>query len=325
MAYVGILTQQRRNNFRSTILLLLFPVLVLVLSYVVYLFAHAHKIQEAGLSWFDAFFLKDFLANVAPFVIGGVAIWFLIAYWGNTTIINNAVHSKPLERKENMRVYNLVENLCMQSGMKMPRVNVIQDNSLNAFASGINEKTYTVTLTTGIIQKLNDQELEGVIAHELMHIKNRDVRLLIISIVFVGIFAFISQIALRMLFFSNMSGGRSSGGGGNRGGGGQALMWLVVIAVAAVGYFFTILMKFAISRKREYMADAGAAEMTRNPHALASALRKISGNPNVDAITREDVAQLFIEHPIAKKKTFMSTLFATHPPIEKRIAVLEAF
>lgn len=323
MAYVGILTQQRRNNFRSTILLLLFPVLVLVLSYVVYLFAHAHKIQEAGLGLFDTFFLKDFLANVAPFVIAGVAIWFLIAYWTNTTIINSAVHSKPLDRKDNMRVYNLVENLCIQSGMKMPRVNVIEDSSLNAFASGINEKTYTVTLTTGIIQKLNDQELEAVIAHELMHIKNRDVRLLIISIVFVGIFAFISQMALRMLFFSNMS--RGGGNRGGQGGGGQALMWLVVILVAVVGYFFTILMKFAISRKREYMADAGAAEMTRNPQALASALRKISGNPDVESISREDVAQLFIEHPIAKKKTFMSSLFATHPPIEKRIAVLEGF
>ncbi|MCL2412618.1 MAG: M48 family metallopeptidase [Bacteroidales bacterium] len=323
MAYVGIQTQQRRNNLRSTILLILFPVLVLVLSYAVYLFAHAHKIQETGLSLFDTFFLKDFSANVAPLVIGGVAIWFLIAYWANTSIINSAVHSKPLERKDNMRVYNLVENLCMKSGMKMPKVNVIQDNSLNAFASGINEKTYTVTLTTGIIQKLNDQELEAVIAHELMHIKNRDVRLLIISIVFVGIFAFISQLALRMLFFSNM--GRRGGGGSRQGGGGQALMWLVVILVAAVGYFFTILMKFAISRKREYMADAGAAEMTRNPHALASALRKISGNPNVDAITREDVAQLFIEHPLSQKKTFMSSLFATHPPIQKRIAILEAF
>ncbi|MCL2417318.1 MAG: M48 family metallopeptidase [Bacteroidales bacterium] len=324
MAYIGIQTQQRRNNLRSTILLILFPVLVLVLSYAVYLFAFAYEIQTAGLSLFNSYFLKNFLTNVAPFVIAGVAIWFLIAYWANTTIINSAVHSKPLGRKENMRVYNLVENLCIQSGMRMPRVNVIQDDSLNAFASGINEKTYTVTLTTGIIQKLNDQELEAVIAHELMHIKNRDVRVLIISIVFVGIFAFISQMALRMLFFSNMSGGRSSGGG-NRNGGGQALMWLVVILVATVGYFFTILMKFAISRKREYMADAGAAEMTRNPHALANALRKISGNPNVDAITREDVAQLFIEHPIAKKKSFMSNLFATHPPIEKRIAILEGF
>ena len=102
-------------------------------------------------------------------------------------------------------------------------------------------------------------------------------------------------------------------------------MMVVVILVAMVGYFFTILMKFAISRKREYMADAGAAEMTRNPQALASALRKISGNPNVSAISREDVAQLFIEHPLNKKKPFMSGLFATHPPIEKRISVLEGF
>jgi len=321
MAYVGILTQQRRNNFRSMLLLLLFPILVLALSFVVYIVVYMaemrHIAGHTAISYTDAF--ANFAVNVAPFVIGGVMIWFLIAYWANTSIINNAVGSKPLERKNNMRVYNLVENLCMQSGMRMPQVNVIQDNSLNAFASGINEKTYTVTLTTGIIDKLNDQELEAVIAHELMHIKNRDVRLLIVSIIFVGIFAFVAQMALRMMFFSNA--GRNNSGGGR----GQAIMMAVVILVAMVGYFFTILMKFAISRKREYMADAGAAEMTRNPQALANALRKISGNPNVSAISREDVAQLFIEHPLNKKKPFMSGLFATHPPIEKRISVLEGF
>jgi heat shock protein HtpX len=254
-------------------------------------------------------------------VIAGVGIWFLIAYWSNATMINFATGSKPLDRKENTRVYNLVENLCMQSGMKMPKVNVINDDSLNAFASGINNKTYTVTLTNGIIQKLNDEELKGVIAHELMHIRNRDVRVLIVSIVFVGIFAMISQMGFRMMFFSNRGNSGSS-----KNNGGQALIMLVVVLVAIVGYFCTVLMKFAISRNREYMADAGAAEMTKNPRALASALRKISGNPNVAAITREDIAQLFIEHPLsAKKKSFMSNLFATHPPIKKRIDILESF
>ena len=317
MSYVGIQTQQRRNNLRSTVLLLFFPVLVLVLSYVVYLFAFAGHLEK-GI--FNTYILLDFAVNFAPWVIAFVGVWFLIAYWSNTTIINSAVGSKPLERKENMRVYNLVENLCMQTGMKMPKVNIIYDNSLNAFASGINEKTYTVTLTEGIIQKLNDEELKGVIAHELMHIRNRDVRVLVISIVFVGLFAMISQMGFRMMLFSNR--GR---GGGNSKNNGQAVIMLIVVLVSLVGYFCTILMKFAISRKREYMADAGAAEMTKNPRALASALRKISGNPEVAGVSRDDIAQLFIEHSLSGKKSFMSNLFATHPPIQKRITVLENF
>ncbi|MCL2028272.1 MAG: M48 family metallopeptidase [Bacteroidales bacterium] len=320
MAYVGIQTQQRRNNMRSMILLLLFPALVLVLAYVAYLFIYAGNL-DTGSNFFDPYLLQYFSVNVAPYVILLVGIWFLIAYWANTAIIKNAVGSRPLERKENMRIYNLVENLCMQTGMKMPQVNIIPDNSLNAFASGINEKTYTVTLTQGIIDKLNDQELESVIAHELMHIRNRDVRVLIVSIIFVGIFAMISQIGFRMMLYSNLGKSRDS-----KNGGGQAIIYLVVILVSVVGYLCTLMMRFAISRKREYMADAGAAEMTKNPLALASALRKISGNPNVGAVAaREDIAQLFIEHPLQKKKSFMNNLFATHPPIQKRIEILERF
>ena len=126
--------------------------------------------------------------------MGVVLIWFLIAFWANTSIIKAATGAKPLDRRENKRVYNLVENLCMANGMKTPKINIINDDSLNAFASGINDRTYTVTLSKGIIQKLNDEELEAVIAHELTHIRNRDVRLLIVSIVFVGIFSMLTQM-----------------------------------------------------------------------------------------------------------------------------------
>ena len=224
----------------------------------------------------------------------------------------------PLERRENKRVYNLVENLCITQGVSMPKINVIEDSSLNAFASGINKKSYTVTLSRGIINKLNDAELEGVIAHELTHIRNRDVRLLIISIIFVGIFTYIAQFAMRALWYAP---GRSRGGKND---GGGAVLFLVVAVLAAIGYFFSLLLRFAISRKREFMADAGAAEMTKDPQALASALRKISSDPKIESVKRDDVAQLFIEHPLSKKGGF-STLFATHPPILKRIEILEQF
>jgi len=260
--------------------------------------------------------------EVAPWAIGGVLIWFVIAYFSNTSIINSATGSQPLERKENKRVYNLVENLCMAQGMKMPKVNIIYDDSLNAFASGINERTYTVTLSSGVIEKLNDEELEAVIAHELSHIRNNDVRLLIISIVFVGIFSMVANVALRSVYYS--SGTRSRNDKGN----GTIVIILAALIVAAIGYFFSTLMRFAISRKREYLADAGAAEMTKNPLALASALRKISADPDIEAVTREDVAQLFIEHPGQHVKSALSGisgLFATHPPIKDRIKVLEQF
>lgn len=324
MQYIGIHTQQSRNNFRSLLLLILFPCLVIALLFVFsYLLAMLTANQQTVQQISTMQEATGLFVGMAPYVLGGVVFWFVIAYFANTSIIESATSSKPLERKENKRVYNLVENLCMAQGMKMPKINVIDDDSLNAFASGINERTYTVTLSSGIIRKLNDEELEAVIAHELSHIRNHDVRLLIISIVFVGIFAMIAQMAVRTAFYSSFT-SRSRDDKNN----GAIVVILLTVVVAAVGYFFSTLMRFAISRKREYLADAGAAEMTKNPRALASALRKISADPDIEAVEREDVAQLFIEHPGKQAKSALSGLnglFATHPPIQKRIEVLEQF
>lgn len=261
-------------------------------------------------------------AAVAPYILGGVAIWFVIAWFSHSAIIKRATGAKPLERKENKRVYNLVENLCMSQGMSMPAINVINDDSLNAFASGINTRTFAVTLTTGIIAKLDDDELESVIAHELTHIRNRDVRVLIISIVFVGILSVVAQSGFRMLRHLPVRGGRKKDNGG-----GAIAIILIVAIVAAVGYFIAALMRFAISKQREYMADAGAAQMTQRPWSLASALRKISQDPLVEAIERKDVAQLFIEDPkdVSLSSGNFFGLFSTHPPIEKRIEILDRF
>lgn len=325
MQYIGIQTQQSRNNFRSLLLLCLFPCLVIGLLYAFCYLLHVLAYNDDNMTQAQLMnYSTDMFLHLAPYVLGGVLIWFIIAYFANTSIINSATGSHPLERKENKRVYNLVENLCMAQGMKMPKINIIDDDSLNAFASGINERTYTVTLSRGIIDKLNDEELEAVIAHELSHIRNHDVRLLIISIVFVGIFAMLAQIAMRTAYYSSFSSSRNRDSKGN----GTAIIIVLVMLIAAVGYFFSILMRFAISRKREFLADAGSAEMTKNPQALASALRKISSDPNIEAVQREDVAQRFIEHPGNQAKSALSGLsglFATHPPVEKRIQILEQF
>ena len=264
--------------------------------------------------------------GMAPWAVGIVGIWLLIAYTFHSQMIQSATGSRPLERRENPRIYNMVENLCMSCGMDMPKINIINDPQLNAFASGINKKTYTVTLTTGIMDVLSDEELEGVIAHELTHIRNRDTKVLIISIVFVGILStvlsIISQTVLRTFLY----------GGGNRknekGGGAIVLIGIAAVICSAIAYFLVSLTRFAISRKREFMADAGGAEMTRNPRALASALRKISADPGLRNVGREDVAQLFIIHPGKTAKNFMdmlNSMFSTHPSTEERIRILEQF
>ncbi len=258
----------------------------------------------------------NFLHTI-PWVTIGVLIWFVVAWFSHTSLIQSATGSRKLERTENKRVYNLVENLCILKGMTMPKINIIEDDSLNAFASGINTNSYTISLSRGIVDKLDDDELEGVIAHELSHIRNRDVRLLIISVVFVGIFAFIAESLFRSMRF----------GGRGRGNKNQGAAIAIAMALAVVGYLLAMLFRFAISRNREYMADAGAAEMTKKPHALASALRKVSADPTIEAVKRQDVAQMFIENPQVKEKSgfSFSSLFATHPPIAQRISVLEQF
>jgi heat shock protein HtpX len=301
----------------------MFPVVFIVLTWLFFYFlllGQSHFGNTDQAQSIDLISTVNYrFIRVIPFVMVGVAVWFIVAWFSHTAMINKATSAKPLERRNNARVYNLVENLCISRGMPLPGINIIEDDSLNAFASGINQKTYTVTLSRGIINKLNDQELEAVIAHELTHIRNRDVRLLIISIVFVGIFAFLSEALFRSIRFGGISRGK-------KGNAGYAI--IIGLVLALVGYLIAVLFRFALSRKREYMADAGAAELTRNPLALASALKKISADPTIEAVERKDVAQMFIQNPQIGNKKFsisVASLFATHPPIDKRIQILEQF
>lgn len=316
MKYTGLSRQIWDNNIKSVSLLILFPVVILGLVWLFIFF-----MQQPTERSIDA--VNSTLITTVPWVTIGVLIWFIVAWFSHTAMIEKATGSSPLSRKENKRIYNLVENLCIGSGMQMPKINVIEDDSLNAFASGINKSTFTVSLSRGIIDKLNDEELEGVIAHELTHIRNRDVRLLIISIIFVGIFAFITEALLRSVRFSG--GGRSRGGSNKNGGYGI----FIALLLAALGYLISSVFRFAISRQREYMADAGSAMMTKNPLALASALEKISVDSRIEAVRRKDVAQMFIDNPQAKSvksaSNPFSSIFMTHPPIEKRIALLRQF
>ena len=335
MKYVGIQTQIWRNNRLSILLLLCFPAIMLGMVWV-----FLAVVNGMGGSYYDeygrAVSAMDFEAvnheflTIAPWVILGVGVWFAIAYFSNAAMVRKATGAKPITRRDNPRIYNIVENLTMVCGMPMPQINVIDDPQLNAFASGIDEKSYTVTVTTGLMDRLDDDELAGVVGHELTHIRNRDTRLLITSIVFVGIVSTLMSLVARMLWNTFIYGGSSSRRSNNgKNGGGIVVVMLVGLVCAAIAYFFTLLTRFAISRKREFMADAGGAELCGNPLALASALRKISGDPGLKNVGREDIAQMYIVHPQALSgdsiSGFFSRIFSTHPSTEERIRLLEQY
>lgn len=320
------------------LLLLMFPLIILGVVWafiaLVNYFGNGYYDQYGNLVHeMDADTVKYYFLNSLPWVVGGVGIWFAIAYMFNSSMVKAATKARTLTRKENPRVYNIVENLCMTAGMDMPKVNVVDDPQLNAFASGINKSSYTVTVTTGLMNVLNDEELAGVIGHELTHIRNHDTRLLITSIIFVGIIStvmsMIVQTMYNMMWFGGGSRRVSSSDDDDRGNGVAVIVVLIIgYALCAVAYLFTALTRFAISRKREYMADAGGAELCGNPLALASALRKISRKPGLQDVKRDDVAQLFIIHPqklAGGAMNFLSSLFSTHPDTKKRIEILEQF
>ena len=330
-------TQIMRNNRLTIMLLILFPVIILGMVWVflalVNYFEYGEYDQYGNIvHQLDTKEVNICFMNTIPWVIVGVGIWFTIAYFANTAMVRAATGARPLTRKENPKIYNIVENLCMTCNMDMPKINIVDDPQLNAFASGIDKKSYTVTLTTGIIDRLNDDELAGVIAHELTHIRNHDTRLLITSIIFVGIVSTIMSLVIQMMYNAFWFGGlssRSSDDEDNRGNGLSMIAVFIIGALCcAVAYFFTLLTRFAISRKREYMADAGGAELCGNPLALASALRKISGDPGLNNVKRDDIAQLFIIHPqhfAPGMMNFFNSLFSTHPDTKKRIEILEQF
>ena len=335
MKYVGMHSLIQRNNRLSVLLLLGFPAILLgavwLFMAAINYFSNSSGYDEYGYSqnFLDADAVNLSFMHVMPWVIGAVAIWFAIAYFSNTSMIRHATGAQPLMRRDNPRVYNIVENLTMACGMPMPQINIVDDPQLNAFASGIDDKTYTVTVTTGILDRLDDDELAGVIGHELTHIRNKDTRLLITSVVFVGIISTIMTLLVRLLWNHFLWDGSSRRSNEKGNGLSFAVVMLIGVVCSAIAYLFTLLTRFAISRKREFMADAGGAELCGNPLALASALRKISNDPGLQDVGRDDIAQMYIVHPQALSgdsfSHFFSNLFSTHPSTEERIRLLEQY
>jgi heat shock protein HtpX len=247
--------------------------------------------------------------SAAPLAIGVAVVWFVFAYFFNQAIIDFATGSRPLTREEEPRAYNLLENLCISRGLTMPTLRIIETDEMNAFASGLHEGRFSVTVTRGILKGLDDAELEAVLGHELSHIINRDVRTMVIASIFAGIITLMCQIIYRSIMWGSFGGLR-----GRRGNIGVFI--LVAGVVGAIGYLLAIVIRMAISRTREYVADAGSVQLTRNPDAMISALRKISGHAHLDAPA--SMRAMFLEDD----DEGVMGLFATHPPVEKRVAAL---
>jgi len=251
------------------------------------------------------------------FFAGLFAIIFaLIGYYSGDKIVLSTSKAKPIDEKNPKHKYldNLVEGLAIAAGIPKPKVYVINDVSPNAFATGRDPKHSSVAVTSGLLELLNREELEGVIAHELSHIKNRDIKVMMIVTVLFGLIVMVSDIAFRSLIF----GGASGGGNDNKGG---ILVLVIAIAFVIFSPIIALLIQMSISRKREYLADASGAELTRYPKGLASALRKISSIDRPVASASKGSAHLYISNPLKRKKR---NLFSTHPPIEERIRRLEA-
>ena len=324
MALLGLTTYRQNNNIKSMVLLAMFP--VLLLSLLGFIFFFVGEFSNTRYAFYD-FNLEPVLGTgdpldlalsaiyaYWPIVIGVATVWVLIGYFFNDAIIHSATGAEQVTRAQQPELYNLVENLCISRGMKVPKLYIVDTDALNAYASGIDERSYAVTVTSGLLAVLNKDELEAVLAHELTHIMERDTRVLIVTIVFVGMISFLTQGLWRFIRISAFTRGR----GKNQG---AVMVFLLIAAVASfLGYLLALVLRFAISRRREYQADAGSVDLTKNPDALISALMKISQNPDVPHVSSE-VRQMFIESP--PSSFALAQLFDTHPPIAKRIAVLE--
>lgn len=305
----GLYTHIRNNRIRSRLLLAGLFVLAYLASFGGILAATGFMGLPRGVDPFGYAF-QTFLSAI-PFITAGVALWIFIGYKANVAMIGAVTGARGLERGAAPRLYEMLENLCISRGMTVPKLMIIDDEALNAFASGVNDKQFTVTVTRGLLDHLNDAEVEAVLAHELTHIRNGDVKLMVVAVVIAGVLSFLSEITFRSVRFSGSS---SRGSSDNKGAGAAILVGLLIMAIAGV---LAAVIRFSLSRSREYLADAGAVELTKNPDAMISALLKISGRADIAGVP-SGVMDMCIEND----PDDMSDLFSTHPSISKRVQAL---
>ena len=315
----GLYTHIRSNQRRSVALLIGLFLLVYVMVYAGALVAEG-LMGDAPLDFLLQAALRDFIAAL-PWATLGTIVWIFIAYHFHQSMIDAITGGYEVSRQQEPRLWNILENLCISRGLTVPKLKLMDSEALNAFASGLNQKQYSITVTRGLLERLEDPEIEAVLGHELTHIRNGDVRLLVIAVVVAGVIAFFAELIVRMFFQSGLywrgrrRDSESRGGGG--GGGGAAVAIVIAIALIAVAWLLSVVIRFALSRSREFLADAGSVELTKNPDAMIAALRKIEGRGDLER-ANSAVMEMCIDNP----REDFANLFDTHPPIEKRVEAL---
>jgi heat shock protein HtpX len=315
MAAYGLYSHIQSNKRRSVALLIGLFLLVYVLVYAGAVVGEALTINAP----LDVILRRAWPDTVAalPWATIGTVVWIFVAYWFHQSMIDALTGGHEVTRREEPQLYNLLENLCISRGITMPKLKVADDPALNAFATGMNQKQYSITVTSGLLARLNDAEVESVLGHELTHIRNGDVRMLVIAVIIAGAISFFAELVFRLVLRGGIGLRR---GGDRRGGGGAGVALLIAFALIVLAWVLSLLIRFALSRSRELLADAGSVELTKNPDAMISALRKIEGRGELAGATSA-VMEMCVDNP----REEFSDLFATHPPIEQRIAAIIKF
>jgi heat shock protein HtpX len=292
------------NRRNSVFLILCFLAFVTVLGYII------------GYAW-----IGDPVGAIFGLVLALVVgiISGLATYYGGDRMVLAASRAKEVTHEEAPVLFNVVEEMAIAGGLPIPKVYIIEDSAPNAFATGRDPEHASVAVTSGLLKKLNRDELQGVIAHEMSHVGNYDIRYAMLVGILVGTTVLISDFFLRGLWFGGGRGGRREGGGNI-----QLIMTIIAIVLAILAPLFARLLQLSISRQREYLADATAVQLTRNPKGLADALQKISGDREVLEVANRATAHLYIVNPIKRFEKRSRGLFSTHPPIEERIKILRA-
>jgi heat shock protein HtpX len=303
----GLYSHMRNNRIRSGFLIAGLFLLVYLTSYGLILMGYGYAGVSRGSSVYSE--TGRVFWSWFPFTTLIAAAWVFIGFRVNVGLIGSVTGAKGVTREDNPKLYRMLENLCISRGLSVPKLAIVESDALNAFASGVNDKQFTVTVTTGLIQQLNDDEIEAVLAHELTHIRNGDVRLMIIAVVIAGVISLAGEIIFRSIGRVRVSSDDSKKGSG--------VAILIGFAIVALSWLLAVLIRLSLSRSREYLADAGAVELTKNPDAMISALLKIAGRADIEGVPSGVMDMCFENDP-----DDFADLFSTHPSITKRVQAL---
>src|SRR3982074_780394 len=338
MAAYGLYTHIASNKFRSMLLLGGLFLLIYVLVYAGALLAEVLINSDASVDYYLRAASRD-LITAFPYATIAAVLWIVIAYFFHQNVLDAVAGGEDVTRQQQPRLYNLLENLCISRGIPMPKLKVMESPALNAFATGLNQRQYAVTVTSGLLKALHGREIEAVLGHELTHIRNGDVQLMVIAVIIAGVVGFFGELFFRM--FTNLS-WNSSGGGSSwssssssssassssssdsdskgSGGGGAIVVVIIAVALIMLAWLLSQVVKLALSRSRELLADAGSVELTKNPDAMISALRKIENRGELPGATSA-VMELCVDNP----REGFADLFATHPSVDSRVQALVQF